>query len=77
MRTLLIVVSSVIFALTFIIVEALFGEEGSIQEGIKLFIQLAWGHMTVLFGAVVFTKFIFESGEVHSDLKTNSRYFGL
>lgn len=77
MSALLIVASSLFFALTFIIVEALFGEGGTIEEGVKLFIQLAWGHMMVLFGAVIFTKYVFESVEVHSDLKTNSRYFGL
>ncbi|MCE7737271.1 MAG: zinc ribbon domain-containing protein [Candidatus Heimdallarchaeota archaeon] len=77
MSTLLIVVSSLFFALTFLLVEAIFGEGGTVKEGIKLFIQLAWGHMMVLFGAVVFTKLVFESVEVHTGLKINSRYFGL
>ncbi len=77
MSTILIVISSLFFALTFTLVAALFGEGGTIQEGIELFIQLAWGHMMVLLGAVIFTKFVFESVEVHSDLKSNSRYFGL
>ncbi|MHA2028816.1 MAG: zinc ribbon domain-containing protein [Candidatus Kariarchaeaceae archaeon] len=77
MSALLIVFSSLFFALTFILVQALFGEGGTLKEGIEVFIQLAWGHLMVLFGAVIFTKLVFESLEVHSDFNTNSRYFGL
>lgn len=77
MSAILIVASSLFFAVTFIMVQALFGDGGSLKDGIELFIQLAWGHMMVLLGGVVFTKLVFESVEVHTDLKTNSRYFGL
>ncbi|OLS26331.1 MAG: hypothetical protein HeimC2_15750 [Candidatus Heimdallarchaeota archaeon LC_2] len=73
----LIFTSGLFFALTFIVINAIFGEGGTVKEAFKLFIMLSWIHITILFGAVIITKFIFESLETHSDYKPNSRYFGI